>query len=341
MSLLLGLLIIAFTINALLIIPYINLLYRVKFFKNATAVSRDKTDAASIHIRSKAHTPEGGGLLIIIVTSLLFAVVLPLLRLAGVNITHVYPMNEEINIIFFTFLSFAILGLYDDIIKFFELDRSMGYAGLKTPIKFLLQGILGLIIGGLLYFNLGIEIINIPFFGVLHFGPFIIPLAALLIVGFANAVNITDGMDGLAPGLLMFALFGFLMLSITILDTPLSIFIALWLGALIAFLYFNVYPARIFLGDTGSVAFGATFAVIGLLLGKVAGLIIIGIPFLVDGLSSFFQLFWVHVFGKRLFPIAPLHYWLLKLGWSEPKIVQRAWLAAIMIVIFGLWLAMI
>ena len=191
------------------------------------------------------------------------------------------------------------------------------------------------------YFNLGLSIINIPFLGVIHFGILFIPLAAFLIVGFANAVNITDGMDGLAPGLLMIALFGFLMLSVSILDTPISIFIALWLGAIIAFLYFNIYPARIFMGDSGAMAFGATLAVIGLLLGKIVGLIVIGIPFLVDGLSSFLQVLSVEFRGKRLLPVAPLHYWLLKIGWSEPKIVQRAWLAAIMIVVFGLWLALI
>ncbi|MBI1871917.1 hypothetical protein HYS10_00700 [Candidatus Collierbacteria bacterium] len=341
MSLLLGILIISFTINALAIVPFINLLYRLKFFKERTAVSKSMRDAASVHIRSKARTPEGGGVLIIILTSLLFAVTVPIVKLMGVNITHVFPINDEINIIFFSLLSFGLLGFYDDIIKFFELDRSLGYAGLKSKTKFIIQGILGLIIGSLMYFNLGLSIINVPFIGVFNFGPLFIPLAAFLIVGFANAVNITDGMDGLAPGLLMISLFGFMMLSVSVLDTPLSIFIALWLGALIAFLYFNVFPARIFMGDAGALAFGATLAVIGLLLGKIVALLVIGAPFLVDGMSSFAQILSVKFTGQRIFPVAPLHYWLLKIGWTEPKIVQRAWLAAIMIVIFGLWLALI
>lgn len=341
MDLLLGILIISFIVHSLVLVPFINTLYRFKFFKNKTAISKEKTDEASTHIRSKARTPEGGGLLILVITSILFAFIMPVLRRLGFEITHVYQITEEINIIFFTFLSYGILGLYDDIVKFFELDREQGYTGLKTSYKFFFQIVLGLAIGAMMYFNLGIDIIHIPFFGVIHFGVWFIPIAAFLVVTFANCVNITDGMDGLAPGLLMISLFGFLLLSTSILDTPLSIFIALWLGGLIAFLYFNVFPARLFMGDVGALAFGATFATIGLLTGKVIALIIIGLPFLIDGFSSLIQIFGVKVFHRRLLPIAPLHYYLLKIGWTEPKIVQRAWLVAIMLVIFGIWLAII
>jgi len=298
-------------------------------------------DAASVHIRSKARTPEGGGLLILIIVSLLFAFIMPIIRLTGREITHVYPLNDEINIIFFTFISFGLLGLYDDVVKFFELDRDLGYAGIKTRTKFAIQAVLGLIIGGLLYFNLGIDIINIPFIGVISFGPWFILLSAFLVMVFCNAVNITDGMDGLAPGLLMISLFGFLLLSASVLDVPLSIFIALWLGGLIAFLYFNVYPARLFMGDVGAMAFGASLAVVGLLTGKIVALLIIGLPFILDGASSLIQILSVKLFKRRAFPVAPIHYLFLKIGWTEPKIVQRAWLIDIMLVIFGLWLGLV
>lgn len=341
MDLLLGILIISFIIHAFVIVPFVDFLYHLKFFKNKSAVSKEKTDEASAHIRSKARTPEGGGLLIITITSLIFAFIMPALKRLGFEITHVYPINDEINVLFFAFISFGLLGLYDDVVKFFELDRELGYTGLKTGYKFLIQLILGLIVGAMMYLNLGIDIIHIPFFGVIHFGFWFVPLAALIIVTFVNSVNITDGMDGLASGLLMISLFGFLLLSTSILDTPLSIFIALWLGGLIAFLYFNVFPARLFLGDVGALSFGAAFATVGLLTGKILALLIIGLPFLVDGLSSVLQIFWVKVFHRRIVPIAPLHYLLLKIGWSEPKIVQRAWLVGIMLVIFGIWLAIL
>jgi len=341
MDLLLGVLIFSFIVHAFTIVPFINFLYKVKFFKRHSAISKDKTDEASIHIRSKSRTPEAGGLLILVITSLIFAFALPALKRLGFQITHVYPINDEINIIFFTFISFGLLGLYDDVVKFFELDREEGYSGIKTRYKLLIQLTLGLIIGAMMYMNLKVDIIHIPFFGVVHFGFWFIPMAGFLVVTFANAVNITDGMDGLAPGLLMISLFGFLLLSTSIIDTPLSVFIALWLGGLIAFLYFNVFPARLFMGDVGALAFGATLATVGLLTGKVVALMIVGMPFLIDGFSSLLQIFWVKVFHRRILPIAPLHYYLLKIGWTEPKIVQRAWLVGIMFVIFGIWLAII
>lgn len=341
MEILLAILMFSFVIHSFTIVPFINLLYKLKFFKSKTAVSNDKKDEASSHIRSKAKTPEGGGFLILIVTSLIFVFVLPVLKYLGFEIIHVYPINDEINIIFFTFLSFGLLGLYDDIVKFFELDRELGYSGLKSSVKLLIQTTLGIIIGSMMYFNLGIDIIHVPFFGVIHFGAWFIPLTAFLIIGFSNSVNITDGLDGLASGLLMISLFGLLILTTSVLDTPLSLFIALWLGGLIAFLYFNVFPARLFLGDVGALSFGASLATFGLLTGKVVALMIIGLPFILNGLSSFLQIIWVKVFKRRLFPIAPIHYWLLKIGWSEPKIVQRAWLVNIMLVIFGIWLAII
>ena len=341
MSLILGVIILSLAIHISTIIPFINFLYRFRFYKRKSAVSLLHRDAASKHIRSKARTPEGGGLMILVVVSLLFTLAFPLLNFLGVEITHSYSLAEEINVLFFTFVTFGLLGLYDDVVGFLELEREKGFSGLRAGHKLFIQTILGLVIGGLLYFNLGIDIINVPFIGVINFGPWFILLAAFLLVAFSNAVNITDGMDGLAPGLLMISLFGFLILSASILDIPLSIFIALWLGGLLAFLYFNVYPARLFMGDVGALSFGATLAVVGLLTGKIFALFIFGLPFLVDGFSSLLQITSVKLTGKRILPIAPIHYWLLKRKWSEPKIVQRAWLLNIALVIFGLWLSLI
>jgi phospho-N-acetylmuramoyl-pentapeptide-transferase len=193
----------------------------------------------------------------------------------------------------------------------------------------------------LLYDKLSIDIINIPSVGVLHLGIYAVPLFAFIIVSFTNAVNITDGLDGLASGLLMIALFALWFLSSSILDTPLSVFLALWIGSLIAFLYFNVYPARIFMGDVGALAFGATIAVVGILVGKVIAVMVIGSIFLLELVSSALQLASKKIRHKKLFPVAPLHLWLELNGWEEPKIVMRAWLAAIMLAVFGLWLAFI
>ena len=125
------------------------------------------------------------------------------------------------------------------------------------------------------------------------------------------------------------------------LDMPLSLFIAIWLGALMAFLYFNVWPARIFLGDTGALSFGATLGVIGLLTGNIIALVVIGGIFVIEAVSSAIQIFGWKFLKRPIFPLAPIHHTFLAIGWEEPKIVMRAWLAGIMLAIFGLWLATI
>jgi len=189
--------------------------------------------------------------------------------------------------------------------------------------------------------DLKIDIFNLPFVGVIRLGYWYVPFATLTIISFANAFNITDGLDGLASGVLMIGLTAFWFISASILDTPLSIFIAIWLGSLIAFLYFNIYPARIFLGDVGALSFGATLAVVGLILGKAPVLVVIGGVFVVEVASSFIQLMSKKFLGKKTFAVSPFHLWLQLKGWPEPKIVMRMWVIAIVFAIFGLWLALL
>lgn len=343
MFFLLGLLILSFALTSGLLVPFINLLYRLRFLrqKQKTRDAFGKLTPIFNKLHAwKAGTPSGGGALVIVVVALLFALILPIMGFFGFEPSHVYPIKEEINVIFFSFLAFGFLGLYDDIMKFFGFEKT-GFFGLRLRHKLIIQWILALIIALLLYANLKIDIFYIPYFGVFKLGWWYIPLSAFIIVSFVNAVNITDGLDGLASGLLMICLFAFWFLSASILDTPLSIFLALWLGSLIAFLYFNIYPARIYLGDVGALSFGATLAVIGLLLGKVVALIVIGGFFVLEAASSLLQLLSKRFFKRKLFPVAPFHLWLQKKGWPEPKIVMRAWLAGLMLAIFGLFLAMI
>lgn len=343
MALLLGLLIFSFVITSISLVPFINLLYKLKFTRKKQ-ITKDafgrKTPIFDKFHSHKKGTPVGGGFLLISVISLLFFMLFPLAKYLGVFVTNVYPIKEELHIIFFTFISFGLLGLYDDIMKFFHFDKT-GFFGLRMRHKFIIQWILAIIIAILLFVNLGIGILHVPFFGTLNLGWLFVPFASTVIVAFTNAVNITDGLDGLAGGVLMIALFAFWFLSASILDTPLSFFLTLWLGGLIAFLYFNVYPARIWLGDVGALSFGATFAVVGLLLGKVMALIIIGGIFVAEFLSSLIQLSSKKIRKKKVFPAAPLHLWLQHIGWEEPKIVTRAILASIMLAVFGVWLAVI
>ncbi len=343
MSLSLGLLIFSFITTSLLVIPFIDFLYKLKFqrMKQETRDALGKrTPIFDRFHRAKAGTPIGGGLLVILVVSFLYAILFPLIVFRGVYISSYFPIKDELNILFFTFLSFGLLGLYDDLMKFFGLVKK-GIFGLRFRHKFLIQWTLAIIIALMLYFNLKIDFVHVPFIGVFNLGPLYIPFAATVIVAFTNAFNITDGLDGLASGLLMICLFAFWILSITSLDTILSIFLALWLGSLIAFLYFNVYPARIFLGDVGALSFGATLAVVGLLIGKIVAIAVIGGLFVLEVGSSLLQLLSKAIFKRKVFAVAPFHLWLQNVGWEEPKIVMRAWLAGIILAFFGLWLAVI
>src|SRR3990167_2127192 len=230
----LGLVLLSFFVISVLLVPFINILYKIKFTRQKQK-TRDMFESRTFIFDQlhdhKSGTPVGGVALIILVT----------------------------------FLSFGLLGLYDDLRKTFGFRR-IKFWGLRFRVKFVTQWALAAVVASMLYFALGIDIVNVRFFDVFHLGILYIPFATFTIVAFANAVNISDGLDGLATGLLLICLAALLVMSASILDTTLSIFLGLLVGSLIAFLYFNIWPARIMLGDVGAMSFGATLAVAGLLL---------------------------------------------------------------------------
>lgn len=343
MAPLLGILILSFFINSILFIPFINLLYKLKLQRAKQEYLhefRKKIPIFSKFHAKKAGTPVGGGILLVATTTIIFFVSLTALFYFWYPITAVYNLAGEIKIIFFAFIFFALIGIYDDIKKIFP-DKNTAQFGLRVRHKLILESALAIIVGFMLFSNLKIDILNIPFFGVFHIGLWYIPFAAFVIVAFTNAYNITDGLDGLAGGLLLIALSLFWVISASILDTPLSLFIAILIGGLISFLYFNVYPARIFLGDVGALSFGSTLAVIGLMLGKNFSLLFIGGIFVLEVGSSLIQMVSKQLYGKKVFQVAPLHLLLQHKGWPEPKIVARAWLAGLILGLIGLFIATI
>ena len=342
MPLYLFIIFISFIVNAVLIIPFINFLYKVKLQRK----HQETKDAFNLPTpifdrfnRLKSGIPVGGGILIIVTTVAVFSIFIGLFSFFGKKLIGNYPsVPNEIKILLFSFISFGLLGLYDDLSKMFLWTKDK-FFGIKLRHKLILEIILALIISFWLFNDLKIDIINIPFFGVYKLSYFYILFATFVILAFTNAVNITDGLDGLATGILMISLFGFWVIARSILDIPTSLFIGSWLGGLLAFLYFNIYPSRLFLGDTGALSFGATFAVIGLILGKTFALLIIGGVFVLEIFTSLIQLLGKRFLKKRIFPVAPFHLWLQLRGWEEPKIVMRFWIISILCVIFGLMIA--
>lgn len=217
----------------------------------------------------------------------------------------------------------------------------MHFFGLRLRHKFIIQWILAIIISYILYTKLGYSFIFIRGIGLVTLGFLSIPLAAFVIVAFVNAANITDGLDGLASGNFLICLIAFLGIASTQIDPSLGIFIAILMGAVGAFLYFNIYKARLWLGDVGSMSLGAALAVIGLLTGKTLALVVIGGVFVLEIASSLLQMLWKKFLKRKLFPASPLHLYLQNLGWEEPKIVMRAWILGFFFAIVGLYLAFI
>ncbi len=342
MAFLLGILLFSWLISSILYIPFIRLLYTLRF-QRMNQVTRDafnkRTPIFDKFHSFKAGTPVGGGILIILLTTFLFPIMLLLMKYFWVPITSVYPMLSEIKILLFTFLSFGLLGFLDDAKKTFVMKSD--YFGLRLRHKLILEIFISFVISFWLFTELKIDIFYVPLFGVIRMGWWFIPFSMFVIISFSNAFNITDGLDGLASGVLLIALGAFWIVSASILDTPLSVFIALWLGSILAFLYFNVFPARIFLGDTGALSFGATLAVVALILGKAPALVIIGWVYVVEVTSSLIQLVYKKFTKKKLFAAAPFHLFLQYHGWQEPKIVMRFWILSIVCAIFGLWLALL
>lgn len=330
MERLLALILLSFIITAVLVVPFIDLLYRLKFRR-----TREKSKGAAKSLFDKLHghkigTPVGGGLLVILITVLLSIFIPSMSQIEGV---------EKMSVLVLALLGFGALGLYDDIHKFFQFNQS-GIWGLKMRWKFVIQWAIALILGVMIY-NLGYDNLYIPGIGNFHLGPSYIAFAAFVIVAFSNAFNITDGLDGLAGGTLLICLLGFLVIASSQVDPTLQTFLGIWIGSLMAFLYFNIFPARIWMGDVGALAFGAALGVVALLTAKVFAMVIIGGVFILEVASSAIQLVSLHYRKKRVFPIAPLHLYLQSKGWEEPKIVMRFWLIGAIFVFFGVWLSLL
>ncbi|MDP3941709.1 MAG: phospho-N-acetylmuramoyl-pentapeptide-transferase [bacterium] len=336
MATILGLSILSFFITGILLIPFIDFLYKVKL-QRAKQKTRDifnhHTPTFDKFHNWKAGTPFGGGILIILVVSVL--------TLWSYGILDVQVKAWQAFVLLFSFISFGVLGMYDDLKKIVTSGKESHFFGLRFRHKFVIQWILALIIAAVFYYQLGYTFVHIQAIGTITIGVFFIPFAAFVIVSFVNAFNIADGLDGLASGLCLICLAAFLAITATQLDQSLGIFIALLLGSIAAFLYFNVYKARITLGDVGSLSLGAALAVTGLLTGKVLALALIGGVFVLEGGSSLLQILSKKYLGKKILPAAPLHLYLQKRGWEEPKIVMRAWLIGVFFALLGLYIAFI
>lgn len=282
----------------------------------------------------KEGTPTLGGLMFIIAT------IVSLIFLCFKNSIN---LNHNLIIIMFVFVSYGILGFLDDFIKIKNKDN----AGLSVKVKFLFQVAIAIVFYIIYKSNGGLTDLTISLFGFkiqlgFFFGIFIL----FLLVGTTNAVNITDGLDGLCGGLAVMAFLSYGVISwgsewISGYQ-ELAIFCFVLVGAVLGFLVFNTHPAKIFMGDTGSLALGGALATIAILTRHELSLAIIGGVFVIETLSSLIQIIAIRKFNKRVFKRAPLHHHFEQLGWIESDIVKMFWIAGFMLgmlgIIYGVWL---
>lgn len=231
----------------------------------------------------------------------------------------------------------AAVGLLDDVINL--RGTGQGVAGLRSSLKFLMITVIGLALGWFFYQKLGIDAIHIPFIGEVALGWFIVPLFGFAVVAAGNAVNISDGLDGLAGGLAVIAYGAFGTIALLQGTPMIAGFCFTVAGALLSYLWFNIYPARFFMGDVGSFALGTSLGVVAMLTDTLALLPVIGIVFVIEAGSSLIQIFSKKVFKRKVFISAPIHHHLEASGWPETKVTMRFWVIAAVAAFVGIMLA--
>ncbi len=306
---------------------FTDFLYKNRFGKRIRKTGLDEQKAPIFYKfhKSKENTPTMGGLLIW-VTAAVITILFNLSR-AGTWL----PI--------FALVATGIIGAIDDIANIKGIGPHNG--GLRFRYKFLIYLAIAAVGAWWFYSKLGWDVFHIPGVGDFFLGLWYIPIFIMVIVGLAFSVNETDGLDGLAGGILAIAYGAFGFIALIQGNIALAAFCGTVMGALLAFLWFNIYPARFFMGDTGSMALGMTLGVIAFLTNSVAVLPIIGFIFVIEALSVIIQITSKRLFKKKVFLSAPIHHHLEALGWPESKITMRFWVISAVMAVIGMMIALV
>lgn len=280
--------------------------------------------------RKKEGTPTFGGLIFIIPT-LITTIILIL--------TDKMEFTTNLGIILLVFVGYAFLGFLDDFLSF----KKKNNEGLTTFQKLFLQILIALGFFFLYIKTGGSTALQVSTLGInIEMGWFYGVFLLFILVGASNAVNLTDGLDGLAGGLSAIAFIAFSLISLMVGFEEIGIFTFILVGSLLGFLFFNTHPAKIFMGDTGSLALGAVMGAVAILTHREITLLVVAGIFVVETLSVILQVFWMYVFKRKLFLMTPLHHHFEKLGWEETDIVKVFWAVGLILtmagVFFGVWL---
>lgn len=309
---------VAFLITVLLSPMFIPVLHKLKFGQSI------REEGPKWH-QKKSGTPTMGGIVFIssIVITTLFM---------GYRYDQ---LNVEIYLLLFVLLAYGMLGFLDDFIKIIK-KRNLG---LTSGQKMLGQILIALVFYGIYRVSGFPTTIAIPFIDVsLDLGWFYFLFVVFWLVGFSNAVNLTDGLDGLLSGTAAISFGAYAIIAWSQEQFAIAIFTVAVVGAVLGFLVFNAHPAKVFMGDTGSLALGASIAAISILTHQELLLILIGGIFVIETLSVILQVISFKTTGKRIFRMSPLHHHYEMVGWSEWKIVVSFWAVGLLLAVLGIYI---
>ena len=280
--------------------------------------------------KKKEGTPTMGGLIFIIPTVIITFLLI---------ITGKIAFTSNLAIILIVFIGYATIGFLDDFLSI----KKKGNEGLTTFQKLVMQLVIALAFFYLYMRNGGQTALIVSTLGIdIEMGWFYGVFLLFILVGASNAVNLTDGLDGLAGGLSAIAFVAFSLISLVVGFEEIGIFTFILVGSIVAFLFYNTYPAKVFMGDTGSLALGGVMAAVAILTHREITLLIVALVFVVETLSVILQVIWLTLFKKRLFLMTPLHHHFEKLGWAEQDIVKVFWVFGFILamagIFFGVWL---
>ena len=306
----------------ILIMPKtIDFLHKIKFGQT------EREEGLDSH-KKKNGTPTMGGIVFILIPVIIYLIT----YFAGF-----IPMDLNAVILLLAFIGYGLIGFIDDYIIVVKKDNQ----GLKPKTKFLMQSILAIVFFLLYRTNSSLSLWipiwdkTIPL-GFLYFF-----LIFIMFTAETNAVNLTDGLDGLCAGQMIIALVPFVVFAFLQGLTQIAYILILVIAALLGYLKFNKHPAKIFMGDTGSLALGGIFATTGMVLKQEILLVLIGLVFVVETLSVIIQVTYYRKTKKRIFKMAPLHHHFEMCGWNETQVVHRFWLAGLICAIAGLLIVVI
>lgn len=288
---------------------------------------------ASAPIFSKLHaaksgTPTMGGILIwgaVLLLAFILSLTANVLRTEPWISLNFISRRETLLPLSALFLA-AIVGLVDDYLNVRKIGADGG--GLKVWHRLVSYSVIAVVAAWWFYFKLEWDVLRVPFVGIVEVGPWMIPLFIFIIIATAFSVNETDGLDGLAAGTLLTAFAAYGAIAFFQDKHELAAFCAAIVGALLAFLWFNINPARFFMGDTGAMSLGVTLGIVAMLTNSLLLLPVIGSVFVLESLSVIIQVASKKIRKKKVFLSAPVHHHFEAKGWSEPTIVMRFWVIA-------------